>query len=184
MKSRKAAERREFLKTTGVLTGILAVGGQFALLAPTRSWALDLHAFTSEQGAALLAAARTIAPHDALEDAAYAAVVHAADADALRDAPLRTSLTEGVAALGAGFARASEPERVAALKRIEAGEFFQRYRARTLGVLYSTPLAQAFLGYEGEAFTKGGYLLRGFNDLRWLPDVPEANAGPTLKSGA
>jgi hypothetical protein len=47
-------------------------------------------------------------------------------------------------------------------------------------VLYSTPLAYTYFGYEGEAFSKGGYLQRGFNDLRWLPDVPAADSGPVL----
>jgi len=51
-------------------------------------------------------------------------------------------------------------------------------------VLYATPLAQALLGYEGEAFSKGGYLLRGFNDLRWLPEVPLADAGPVPGAGS
>jgi hypothetical protein len=25
--------------------------------------------------------------------------------------------------------------------------------------------------------TKGGYLVRGFNDLKWLPEVPLADSG-------
>jgi hypothetical protein len=49
---------------------------------------------------------------------------------------------------------------------------------QTLQVLYSTPLAYAYFGYEGEAFSKGGYLQRGFNDLRWVPEVPPADSGP------
>jgi hypothetical protein len=51
-------------------------------------------------------------------------------------------------------------------------------RVNTLQVLYATPLAYAYFGYEGEAFSKGGYLYRGFNDLRWLPDVPLEDSGP------
>jgi hypothetical protein len=49
---------------------------------------------------------------------------------------------------------------------------------KTLGTLYATPVAYAYFGYEGEAFSKGGYLLRGFNDLRWLPEVPLVDSGP------
>jgi hypothetical protein len=44
--------------------------------------------------------------------------------------------------------------------------------------LYASPLVYSSFGYEGEAFSKGGYLLRGFNDLRWLPEVPLADSGP------
>jgi hypothetical protein len=51
-------------------------------------------------------------------------------------------------------------------------------RIKTLMMLYSNPIAWAHFGYEGESFSKGGYLLRGFNDLKWLPDVPLADSGP------
>jgi hypothetical protein len=63
------------------------------------------------------------------------------------------------------------------LKAIESGAFCQSMRIKTLMVLYSNPIAWAHFGYEGESFSKGGYLLRGFNDLKWLPDVPPADSG-------
>jgi len=170
--------RREFLQVTGVLTGMLAAGSPLALLAPSRAWALDLTSLTSAEGATLLAAARTIALHDKLEDAAYAFVIRALDTAAAKDGALHKQLQEGVVSLGAGFTGAPEGDRVAALRRVEATPFFQDLRRQTLSVLYSTPLAYAFFGYEGEAFSKGGYLLRGFNDLRWLPEVPLADGGP------
>jgi hypothetical protein len=171
--------RREFLQaTTGVLTGVLAAGSPWALLAPSRAWAVDLTTLTSSEGAALMAAARTIAPHDKLEDAAYALVVRATDGAAAKDEALRRQLKEGIAGLGAGFATAPEPTRVAALKRVESTPFFQNVRAQTLQVLYATPMAAKHFGYEGEAFSKGGYLTRGFNDLRWLPEVPAPDSGP------
>ncbi len=170
--------RREFLQATGILTGILAAGSPWALLAPSRAWAVDLAALTSSEGATLMAAARTIAPHDKLEDAAYALVVHAVDEAAAKDAALRKQLKEGIASLGASFAAAPEADRVAALKRLEPTPFFQNLRAQTLQVLYATPMAAKLFGYEGEAFSKGGYLTRGFNDLRWLPEVPLADSGP------
>jgi hypothetical protein len=174
----KAVARREFLQVTGVLTGLLAVGSPLALLAPSRAWALDLTSLTSAEGATLLAATRTIAPHDKLEDAAYASIIHVLDTAAVHDGALRKQLQEGVVSLGAGFANAPESERVAALRRVEATPFFQDLRRQTLSVLYSTPSAFAYFGYEGEAFSKGGYLLRGFNDLRWLPEVPLEDSGP------
>lgn len=125
-----------------------------------------------------MAATRTIAPHDKLEDAAYAVVIRGIDAAAGKDGSLRKQLQEGIAGLGAGFAKAPESARVEALKRVESTAFFQNLRAQTLLVLYSTPMAHAHFGYEGEAFSKGGYVFRGFNDLRWLPDVPLADSGP------
>lgn len=178
MKATNTTGRREFLQATGVLTGVLAAGSPWAMLAPSRAWAVDLSALTSTDGTTLMAAARTIAPHDQLEDAAYALVVRAIDEAAAKDAALQRQLKEGIARLGAGFATAAESARVAALKSLEPTAFFQNLRAQTLQVLYSTPLAAKHFGYEGEAFSKGGYLTRGFNDLRWLPAVPLADSGP------
>jgi len=170
--------RRAFLKTTGILTGLLAAGGPTALLAPSRAWAVDLHRLTSEEGATLMAVARTIAPHDGLEDAAYALVVQSADSDAAQDPNTLATLRGGCQRLGAAFATASEAARVQALKGIESTPFFQSMRVKTLSVLYASAFAYRHFGYEGEAFSKGGYLFRGFNDLRWLPEVPLADSGP------
>jgi hypothetical protein len=174
-------DRRDFLKTTGVLTGLLAVGSPLALIAPSRAWAADLKAFTTAEGATLMAVARTIAPHDKLEDAAYAIVIQNIDSDAVKDGITSKLMKEGVATLGAGFATAPENTRVEALKKIEQTPFFQTMRVKVLGVLYATEMAYTYFGYEGEAFSKGGYLFRGFNDLRWLPEVPLADSGPVIK---
>jgi hypothetical protein len=171
--------RREFLKTTtGLLTGLVIAGSPLALIAQGRAWAVDLTAFTSSEAATLMAVARTIAPHDKLDDAAYAIVIQAVDSGATRDEKARQRVKEGVAALGTGFVKGSESDRVTALKKIESTEFFQAMRLKTLQVLYATPMAYAYFGYEGEAFSKGGYVVRGFNDLRWLPEVPLEDSGP------
>src|SRR6266576_3715301 len=75
--------RRELLKTTtGLLTGLVVAGSPLALVAPGRAWAVDLTALTSAEGTELMAVARTIVPHDKLDDAAYAMVIKAIDSDA------------------------------------------------------------------------------------------------------
>jgi hypothetical protein len=171
--------RRELLKTTtGLLTGMVVAGSPLALVARGRAWAVDLTALTSTEGADLMAMARTIAPHDKLDDAAYAMVIRAIDMDAAKDENTRKMLKDGLATLGAEFAASAENDRVAALTKIESSAFFQAMRLKTLQVLYATSVAYAYFGYEGEAFSKGGYLLRGFNDLRWLPEVPLQDSGP------
>src|SRR4030088_736219 len=183
MNSVGTLDRREFLQSaTGLLTGLLAAGSPLAALAPSRAWALDLTALTSQEGVTLLAAARTIAPHDKLEDAAYALVVHSIDAAAAKDEILRKQYREGIARLGADFASAGEDTRVAGLEAVESSAFFQALRINTLQVLYATPMAYEYFGYEGEAFSKGGYVFRGFNDLRWLAEVPQTDSGPVLGS--
>ena len=133
---------------------------------------------TSAEAAMLLAMARTIAPHDGLEDAAYALVVKAVDGMMAGDPGTATLVREGLASLGADFVGSDEAGRVKALQLMEHGPFFGFIRAQTLFNLYATPLAYAHFGYEGEAFSKGGYLARGFDELDWLPDVPLEDAGP------
>jgi hypothetical protein len=171
--------RRELLKTTtGLLTGLVIAGSPLAELARGRAWAVDLTALTSSEGTTLMAAARTICPHDKLDAAAYAVVVKAIDRDASKEENTRKIIKDGIASLGVGFAASSENDRIEALKDMEASAFFQTMRQKTVQVLYATPMAYAYFGYEGEAFSKGGYLLRGFNDLRWLPEVPLEDSGP------
>jgi hypothetical protein len=175
----KSLPRREFLRTTsGLLTGVIVAGSPLSLIAPQRAWALEVSALTTAEAATFMAMARTIAPHDKLDDAAYAVVIKAVDDDAARNEHARKMIKEGLASLGVGFSKGSETARVAALKKIEASEFFQSMRLKTLQVLYATPIAYAYFEYGGEAFSKGGYLLRGFNDLHWLPEVPLEDSGP------
>src|SRR5271154_405250 len=78
----QSAERRVFVRSVGVLTGVIALGSPLAALLPSRSWAVELRVLSSAEAAALLAMFRSIAPHDTLDDAAYALVVKAVDADA------------------------------------------------------------------------------------------------------
>jgi len=172
------AERRAFVRSVGVLTGVIALSSPIAALLPGRAWSVELRVLSSPQAATLLSMVRTIAPHDTLDDAAYALVVSAIDGDAAGSAEGRAELEAGLASLGGGFSMLPEESRAARLKDIESGEFFRSVRVKTLMVLYSNPIAWAHFGYEGESFSKGGYLTRGFDDLKWLPDVPLADAGP------
>jgi hypothetical protein len=175
--------RRTFLAAGGIVSGLLAAGGPLSLIAPGRAWALEMKVLTGSQGAALMSVARTIAPHDGLEDAAYAIVVKAIDAAAAADEHVRTLLASGLASLGESFATQTQAARIAALKTVEKSEFFQLLRSSTLANLYSSAIAYAHFGYEGEAFSKGGYLTRGFDDLHWLPDVPLQDSGPGVSGG-
>ena len=176
--SLQSADRRSFVRGVGVLTGVIALGHPLAALLPSRAWSVQLRVLSSAEAAALLAMIRTIAPHDTLDDAAYALVVNAVDGDAAGSTQARTDLTAGIVSLGDGFALMPENARALQLKAIETGAFFQSVRTKTLMVLYSNPIAWAHFGFEGESFSKGGYLLRGFNDLKWLPEVPLAASGP------
>src|SRR5215472_3222759 len=137
--------RREFIKTTtGMLTGLVVAGSPLALIAPGHAWAIDLTALTTPEGATLMSVARTIAPHDKLDDAAYAFVIQAIDSEAFKNEGTRKMLKDGAAGLGIDFAKKSENDRVAALKKIESSDFFQFLRLKTLQLLYTTPIAYAY----------------------------------------
>jgi hypothetical protein len=43
--------------------------------------------------------------------------------------------------------------------------------------LYDNEMAFKALGYPGSSWEHGGYIARGFQDLKWLPDPP-AEASP------
>ena len=174
-----ALDRRDMLKTsTGLLAGLVVAGTPLAMIARGKAWVVDLTALTSSEGATLMSVARTIAPHDKLDEAAYALVIQAIDSDAGKEESTRRQIKDGIASLGPEFTIKPECERVEALKKIESTPFFQMMRLKTVQVLYASPIAYAYFGYEGEAFSKGGYILRGFNDLRWLPEVPVEDSGP------
>src|SRR3974390_852342 len=96
--------RRSFLAASGFVSGLLAAGGPLSLIAPGRAWSLELKTLTSSQSAALMSAARPIAPHDGLEDAPYALVVKAIDVAASADEHIHALLVSGLSGLGSAFA--------------------------------------------------------------------------------
>lgn len=97
----------------------------------------------------------------------------------------RMALTQGLMTLDTlteeHFLDLPEDRALAVLKRISDLEFFGFIRRTTVLNLYDDPEVQAALGYEGESFSKGGYLHRGFNDLAWLPEprIEESGEDPT-----
>lgn len=172
--------RRDFLKASGVLMGVLGTSSAFLAFAPSRAWAVELSALSDAQGQALMAFAHTLYPHDTLDDAAYALVVKALDGSAKDQATL-DMLNAGIQTLDAGsggsFVNASEDARLAAVKAIEGSPFFNSVRGTTVANLYNNPIAFAHFGYQGSAWEHGGYKHRGFDDLTWLPNPP-ASASP------
>lgn len=168
--------RREFLKGSGVLMGTLAAGSALAALAPSRVWAAELTKLSKHEGEALMAMGRVLYPHKKLPDAVYALL--AKDLDAKGDT---ATLKAGVAALdkacGGNFAKAPAAQRKAAVKAMEGQPFFGAVRGQCITSLYDNDMAYAAFGYPGSAWEKGGYITRGFQDLKWLPN-PGKDASP------
>ncbi len=170
--------RRRFLTTSSVMAGSLwASSSALLALAPGPVWALELKAIDERSGRVLLQVARQIFPHPLLDDAVYAFVVRDLDV-AAKDSAVKTLLIDGIKQLDAAangeWLKLDAAARLATVTKIARNPFFEKIRATAVVSLYNNELAFAHFGYQGEAFSKGGYLERGFNDLTWLPAPPVA----------
>lgn len=166
--------------------GTLAVGSPLALLAPSTAWALELKSLSKAQGETLLRMGQVLFPHSKLPDAVYALLAKDLDADAAKDAGTAKLLADGIAALnhvaGGSFLKANAARRLQAVKALEGQAFFNTVRGKCVVSLYDNEMAYAALGYPGSSWEKGGYILRGFQDLKWLPNPP-ASASPAPYMG-
>ena len=183
-----ALTRRSFLRGTAVLTGTLASGTLLATLAPSRTWAAEMRVFDEPEARKLLRLTQVIFPHENMPEAINALAVVDLDTAAYGDAgmadtPMAKAIRDGLVRLDeeadGDWMAASPEEQLAAVEAITDTELFQTVRGRCITSLYDNDLAYAHFGYEGEAFTKGGYIGRGFDDLAWLPDPPE-EASPSM----
>jgi hypothetical protein len=177
--------RRHFLKGSVVLSGLLAAGTPIALLAPSRAWAVELSHIDQTQADAIMVLARTLYPHKTLPDAVYALAVKDVDAKAT-DPKTVNVIKTGVAKLNDAAsgkwndtASLSDAQRTSIVEANQTNPFVLLVRGQCITSLYNNDMAFAHFGYEGEAFSKGGYVYRGFNDLTWLPNPP-ADASPPV----
>ena len=174
--------RRQFLKGSGVLFGTIAIGSPLAMLAPSPAWALELKALDSRSGETLLKFGRTLYPHETLPDAVYALLVKDLDAMAGADPKLAEQLRQGVLELdqaaGGAFSKASAAKQMAAVRALEGTPFFATVRGKCVTSLYDNEMTWVAFGYPGESWSKGGYIARGFQDLKWLPAPPESASPP------
>ena len=174
--------RRNLLKGSGVLMGTLAIGSALAVLAPSRAWAVELKTLTSAGGTALMKMGRVLYPHAKLPDAVYALLAKDLDAGATSDPAAAKLMKDGIASLdklaGGSFAAASGSKQLAVVKSLEATPFFAAVRGKCVTSLYDNDMAFAAFGYPGSSWEKGGYITRGFQDLKWLPSPSSAASPP------
>lgn len=163
--------RRQLLSRS-LSAGALAVVGTGFIAAPNAAWAVEVAVITPEEMATLLQMARDIYPHDQVADQFYAVAVKGYDSE-----DHKALVAEGVAALdaaakAAGFdsyvAAGWEEDRVKLLQGIEQTPFFQTVRSGLVTGLYNQKEVWPIFGYQGESFSQGGYIERGFNDIDWL----------------
>lgn len=167
-------DRRKFLKA-GTASAILVVSG--AIVHTGEAWGLEAKALEPSSLRTLIRMSRDIYPHDRVPDQHYALAVKALDDKAAKDAATKTALESGVRQLdeaatkahGAPYALVAwERERVDLLRAIEQDAFFQTVRGNLVVGLYNQKDVWPIFGYEGESFSKGGYINRGFDDITWL----------------
>ena len=163
---------RRALLSRAMAAGALAVAGPGFIAAPDAAWAVEVSAITEHEMATLLQMARDIYPHDRIGDRHYAIAVKGYDAE-----EQKAAVAEGIAALDAAAREAGfdsylsagwEADRVAILRRIEETPFFQTVRGGLVTGLYNQKEVWPIFGYEGESFSQGGYIDRGFDDIDWL----------------
>jgi hypothetical protein len=168
---RRRLTRREVL-ARGTLFGAALLVGPGFIAHPGEAWAAEVAVLKPETMATLVQMARDIYPHDRLADRYYATAVKAHDA-----AKQQEMIESGVAALNAlavGRGNPSyvetgwEADRVAMLREIEGTPFFQAVRGGLVVSLYNNPEVWPHFGYQGESYSQGGYIARGFDDIDWL----------------
>lgn len=169
--NRTSMTRRSLLKKSITLGAAFVVGTSW-VAAPDAAWAMEVKHVKPETMATLIQMARDIYPHDHVADSFYAAAVKGYD-----DKEKAASVEAGIAALnaaaqGKGYASYVdvpwERDRVDILRGIEASGFFQTVRGGLVTGLYNNKEVWPLFGYEGESYTKGGYIDRGFDDIDWI----------------
>ncbi len=165
--------RRELLRR-GTAAGALLVISGAAVLSSSEAWGLETAALKPQTMATLIQMARDIYPHDQVPDKFYAIAVKSHDETAAKDAKHKEMIEAGIADLDAragagGYSGLGwEEERVKLLHDIEATSFFQAVRGGLVVGLYNQKEVWPIFGYEGESYSKGGYIARGFDDIEWL----------------
>ena len=169
---RHAGLTRRALLGRAVAAGATLMIGSGFVTGHDAAWALETTALKPETMATLIQMARDIYPHDRLADRFYALAVkgydsaeHAAAVEAGVQLLNETAQGRGLPGyLGAGM----EEDRVAVLETIQQTPFFRTVRAGLVTGLYNQKEVWPLFGYEGESFSKGGYIDRGFDDIDWL----------------
>ena len=167
--------RRGFLQRSALgVAAAVAVTPAGYLLNASEAWALDVKGLKPETMKTLILIARDIYPHDKVPDRFYAVAMKSYDDGAAKDPAQKASVEAFVGALDAAAGPGGylgvgwEASRVALLKARESDPMFQAIRGGLVVSLYNNPDVWPIFGYEGESYSKGGYLERGFNDIDWL----------------
>src|SRR4249920_3160942 len=119
----------------------------------------------------MLAMTRQLFPHDKLGDEYYRVVVESIDKEMAGSPELKTRIQDGLAQLneaaGGDFSAVGADRQLEAMKKLETTPFFSDMLNKTQFYFYNNKTVWPKFGYEGSSWEKGGYINRGFNDVRW-----------------
>tara|TARA_E500000081_G_scaffold121863_1_gene126948 strand:- start:43 stop:567 length:525 start_codon:yes stop_codon:yes gene_type:complete len=169
--SSEGISRRELLKRCMIVGAGLAVGTGF-VAGSTAAWAMETKHVSPKQMATLIRMARDVYPHNHIPDEYYARAMKGYDS-----VDSKANVGEGVQTLDKlarekgyeDYLSASwEDDRIEVLRSIEDSSFFQTVRGNLVTGLYNQKEVWPFFGYEGESYSKGGYINRGYNDITWV----------------
>jgi len=167
--------RRGFLQRSAAgFAAAVAITPAGALFNASEAWALDVKGLKPETMKTLILVARDIYPHDKVPDRFYAIAMKTYDEKAAADPVTKAEIEAFVAALdgaagpGGYVGRGWEADRVALLKAQSDNPMFEAIRSGLVVSLYNQQEIWPIFGYEGESFSKGGYIERGFDDIDWL----------------
>jgi hypothetical protein len=115
-----------------------------------QTWPDSVPALSPREAATLVAAVRTLCPHDWLDDSPYRDTTLAIANDLAADPQALAIMREGLTAIETrGFASLTEAQRVAALTERTGTPFFRLCLAGALRYFYDLPEVWAGCGYDG-----------------------------------
>lgn len=163
---------RRQLMGRGLAAGTSLIVGAGFVAGRDAAWATEMNALKPDTMATLIQMARDIYPHDLVPDENYAIAVKG------YDVPEEVDFAEGGIAMLDEAARAAghgryidigwERDRADVLRGIEDSDFFGRVRGGLVTGLYNQKAVWPIFGYEGESYSFGGYIDRGFDDIAWI----------------
>jgi hypothetical protein len=173
--AKQGLSRRYFLQRSATgFAAAIAITSTGALLNVSEAWALDVKGVKPETMKTLILVARDIYPHDKVADRFYAIAMKGYDEKAAGNPEMKAEIEGFVAALDGAAGEGGyvglpwEADRVAILKNQSANPTFETIRSGLITSLYNQKEVWPIFGYEGESFSKGGYIERGFDDISWL----------------
>jgi len=131
----------------------------------------DLSVLRPGEGKILLEVARTLFPHDFLDDTVYAAAVRQMDSLSSNDEPQADQIRTGLDQLPKNFVDLDQRGREGALGDLTGTPFFKLARRTTINAVYRDPEIWGYFGYPGPSLEFGGWINRELVDIDWLPEV-------------